>query len=324
MDWNLYLPTIESFVRMVSDETDIYKYFEKHEIVDIFKAFDRNDVLDDIKVRLKEQKIKIMIIEENNVSTKYYFEPFELKTYNRKIQYLLYISGYWDCQGNYNELTKFLKYAEEWFMNKNKSNDLEWRRYYAIANNLNTQGNEPKLLGTDEINQECGQSHIWKNEYYFWNDSDDNNLNQLPALEIIKKAYKNKANIDRLKKILIEGNSYNACWLKYCIKYDYEELLNQELYWNKSDLSVYISLTGGRNKKYMLYVLKLLKKANWGINEFQMRARGEYRFEANKSYEVPGLPPFNLGDRAYVLRLESPVKITGKFENFNSENCVYT
>ena len=74
----------------------------------------------------------------------------------------------------------------------------------------------------------------------------------------------------------------------------------------------------------MIYVLKLLKKANWGINEFQMRARGEYRFEANKSYEVPGLPPFNLGDRAYVLRLESPVKITGEFENFNSKNCVYT
>ncbi|GAA0753451.1 DUF262 domain-containing protein [Clostridium sartagoforme] len=322
MNWNLYLSTIESFVKMVSDETDVFEYFIKHEIVDIFKVFDGKDVLDDIKVRLKEQKIKIMIIEENNIETKYYFSSYESRTYNKKIQYLLYISGYWDGQGNYNELTEYLKFADEWFMNSD--NDLEWRRYYAIANNLNTQGNQPELLGAEEINQKCGESHIWKDEYYFWNDSSDNNLVQLPALEIIKKAYKNKANIDGLKKILIEDNRYDACWIKYCIKYNYKQLLNQVLHWNNSDSSVYISVSGVGKKKYMLYVLGLEKKANWGIVEFQMRAKDEYRFEANKSYEVPGLPPFYIGDRAYVLRLESPVKITGRFENFNSESCVYT
>jgi len=55
--------------------------------------------------------------------------------------------------------------------------------------------------------------HIWYDKFFFWNDEDDKNLsNSKPQIEIIEKAYENKATIDALKTSLPTNANYDTSW----------------------------------------------------------------------------------------------------------------
>ena len=305
-----FLKNIYSFSESVAGYKDIFVYFVQESLEDIVSVLD-DTLLDDIQVRLKEQKIKCEIIAENNCSWDYfknleerlekyckkYYEPnVDVNKSLRKIQHLLYSSGYWDnvspSQNNFIQLQNYIELADNYFYNK--STILEWKKVYAIAVHLDNQN---QLENEKDINRTCGTKHIWNNKYYFWNDKEEQRVlsKENFELEAIKKAYVQLDTIQQIIKNFTDNqnNTYDECWLKYAIQYaeDINGLLDKKLYWNKNSnivtLNDYVWYWNGKSEtwesiyqkiRYDVYILSQFKNYQIGLRNLSEYAKSKWRF----------------------------------------------
>ena len=311
-----YLESIKNFTNVVANNEDVFDYFCNTDLNDIQNTC--QGVLEDINVRIKEQKIKADIIKGEGLTWDY-FDELETQSGVRKIQYLLYITGYWSNLSDYGKLLTYIDIANTYF--KSYENDLKWRKIFAIAAHLDCNNT---LKSGSEINKNCGSKHIWYDEFLFWNDNEDKELLVTrPQLDIIKKAYKNKAAIDGLIDSLLNDSYYDICWLKYAIKNEYKELLDKELIWD-SNTSI-VKLKDYGKYRYDMYVLHVVGKKQYGLMNLTATAKSEYKFDSNTSYiHSNGRTPFTTGDRKYIMRLYIPISITNINMNYDKNTCLYS
>lgn len=299
----LFLGKIVDFLTEVLKKEDMLDYFQSIDSESIEKL---DGVLDDIKVRIKEQKIKSAIILEHGYDF-YFFKDLEDKSPCRKIQYIFWISGLWTNDNTKNaELKKYMDCANKYFYN----NDIEWRELFAIASNLNEKN---ELKRCEEINEKCADTQVWNDAFYYWDDSEDLNNDQQNQLKKIKIAYDICDKLDEIRKKL-GSDDYKKCWLRYAVQYKNSVLLDKKLKWEDSK----VKLING--KRYDMYVMNVTKGALYGLEKLEKSVPYEHRFEANRQYEG-GLVT---GDRAFIMRLVESARIDGINENLPENNCMYS
>lgn len=311
--WKNFLANINELSKQVAKSDDVLSHFSDDQLSGNLNITDCE--LDDIKVRIKEQKIKAKIIVEHKKEWNY-FKELEEKNSERKIQYLLYISGYWNDykEGNYEELCNYIAKANDYFYD----NDIEWLKIYAVITNI--EEDSIKLKHSEEINKNVGENkHIWKKDFYYWNDDEDNNIKNKKELENIKKAYDD---LDGIKGIVDElsgdANYYDKCWLKYAVKYvDVEDerskvLLTQEL--KCEDDKVYTS----EDIRYDRYVLKIKEDATEGLKDFTEAAIKSRIIPADSSWT-------DTMYRGVKIQLEVPITISNVNESYKEkeDKCLY-
>jgi len=316
-EWSAeYLESIDNFANAVAKSGDVFDYFYNTDLTDI-----RNTcigVLEDIVVRIKEQKIKVNIIKSKGLSWNY-FDELEKQSGVRKIQYLLYLSGYWGDLGDYKKLSMYINIAKAYLNLTNR--DLEWRKIFAIAAHLDCKN---ELMSQKNINENCGSKHIWHDKFLFWNDEEDENLStSKPQLEVIKIAYDEKKIIDNLIIIILSnGSEYDNCWLKYAIKYNCKELLDKELIWD-SDNGI-VKLKDYGNYRYDMYIMCIINGKQYGLKNLTETAKSQYEFDNNSKYtHSDGIISFTTGDRKFIMRLNIPISITKINENYDQNKCLY-
>lgn len=312
-----FLESIDNFTKAVAENKDVFDYFCNTELADIQNTC--QGVLEDINVRIKEQKIKVEIINTKELPWDY-FNELEIQSSSRKIQYLLHISGYWSGSGDYEKLCDFMNIAKRYF--NSYDNNLEWRKIFAIATYLECDN---KLKTGEYINENCGSKHIWDDTFTFWNDEDDIDLSvKKPQLEKIKIAYENKETIDNIIKELPNDSDYDTCWLKYAIKYDYRGLLDKELKWNPID-GIVIIVDDYCSYRYDLYIMHTVYGKQYGLKNLTRTAKTEHKFESNTMFTHSNgtLSPFTTGDRSYIMRLNTPIDITNINEHYSSNKCMH-
>ncbi len=320
-----YLECIRHFAEAFADCEDVFEYFHNLDFTDIVKIRDKySGILTDLSVRFKEQKIKTDIVKTENLSWKY-FDQLEEQSRRRKIQYLLYLSGYWEGSGSFQKLQEYIKIAKKYFMVS--ENDLTWRELYAVASGF---GGSNCLMPADDINQKCGKSHVWNEEYYFWNDEEDAKPAMAEPMQIIKTAYEKQLDIENIIKALPKNPDYDRCWLKYAVKYHKKELLDKELAWDEHAGIVTVTEYSGcayqRMYRYDVYVMRIVNSGlKYGLDEtLTAFARSQCDFEANKRFtHDDGTYVFTTGDRRLVIRLRVPVAITGINENYHKDKCLH-
>lgn len=320
-----YLECIRCFAEASADYDDVFEYFNNLGFTDIVKIRDEySGILTDLSVRFKEQKIKADIVKAENLPWKY-FDQLEEQSRRSKIQYLLCLSGYWEGSGSFQKLQEYMEIAKKYFMVS--ENDLIWREWYAVASGF---GGSNCLMPAEDINQKCGKSHVWNEEYYFWDDEGDDKLSTAKQLQIIKTAYENQLDIENIIKTLPENPDYDKCWLKYAVKYHKKELLDKELAWDEHAGIVTVTEYSGyvyqRMYRYDVYVMKAVNpKLKYGLDEtLTVFARSQHDFEANTRFAYSdGTYVFATGDRRLVIRLRVPVAITGINENYNKDKCLH-
>ena len=321
--WDTFIDNINSLSEQVAKSDDIFVYFS-----DDTSSADLNITncgLEDIKVRIKEQKIKAKIISVNSLGWNY-FKDLEGKFSERKIQCLLYISGYWDdyAKGDFGNLKKYTEIANTYYYN-----NIDWLKIYAVTTNMDEDSNT--LKDTAEINRNAGDTHIWNNDFYYWYDSDDENISNNTQINNIKTAYVKLDNIKQIITNLPNDNKYNKCWLKYAVKYAADDrssvLLKNRL--SSIDANVFVEEkisswnNNTINTRYDIYILQIVKSATKGLGNFNVFAQAEYRFEANKTYTNNNEEYMQTGDRAFIMRLKSFITISGVNENHNSPNSLH-
>lgn len=320
-----YLECIRHFAEASAAYKDVFEYFNNLDFTDIVKIRDKySEILTDLSVRFKEQKIKANIVKTENLPWKY-FDQLEEQSRRRKIQYLLCLSGYWEGSGSFQKLQEYIEIAKKYFMVSD--NDLTWRTWYAVASGFD--GNNC-LMPAEDINQKCGKSHVWNEEYYFWDDEGDGKSSTAEPLQIIKTAYENQLNIENIIKALPENPDYDRCWLKYAVKYQKKELLDKELAWDEHAGIVKVTENSGcsyqRIYRYDVYVMKAIDpKLKYGLDEtLTVFARSQHDFEENTRFVYnDGTYAFTTGDRKRVIRLRVPVAITGINGNYNKDKCLH-
>lgn len=321
-----YLECIYHYAEAFAKYEDVFEYFNNLNLTDaiaeIREKYDK--ILTDLRVRFKEQKIKADIVKAENLEWNV-FNQLEEQSGRRKIQYLLYLSGYWEGSGNLKKLEEYIEIAEKYFMVSEK--DLTWRKWYAVASWFD-DNNCLKLA--EDINQKCGKSHVWNEEYYFWDDEGDGKSSMTEPLQIIKTAYENQPKIEKIIKTLPDNPAYDRCWLKYAVKYHKKELLDKGLAWDKDAKIVTVTEDSGyvyqRMYRYDVYVMKAENpKLKYGLDEtLTVFARSQYDFEANTRFAYrDGNYAFTTGDRKLVMRLCVPVAITNINENYNKDKCLH-
>lgn len=319
-----YLECIRHFAEASAACDDVFEYFNNLDFTDIVKIRDKySGILTDLSVRFKEQKIKADIVKTENLPWKY-FDQLEEQSRRRKIQYLLCLSGYWEGSGSFQKLQEYIELAKKYFMVS--ENDLTWREWYAIASGF---GGSNCLMSAEDINQKCGKSHVWNEEYYFWDDEGDGKFSTAEPLQIIKTAYENQRDIENIIKELPNNSDYDRCWLKYAVKYHKKELLDKELAWNEDAGIVTVTEDSGyayqRRYRYDVFVMKAVNQLKYGLDEtLTAFARSQHDFEANTRFTYSdGTYAFTTGDRKLVIRLRVPVAITGINENYNKDICLH-
>jgi hypothetical protein len=320
-----YLECIRHFAETSADYEDVFEYFNNLDFKDIEKIRDKySGILTDLCVRFKEQKIKADIVKTENLSWKY-FDQLEEQSRRRKIQYLLYLSGYWEGSGSFQKLQEYAETAKKYFIVSD--DDLIWRECYAVASGF---GDRNCLMPAENINRKCGKSHVWNEEYYFWDDEGDGKLSTAEPLEIIKTAYENQLEIENIIKTLPENPDYDRCWLKYAVKYHKKELLDKELTWDEEadivTVTGYSGYTFQKKYRYDVYVMNAANpKLKYGLDEtLTVFASSQCDFEANTRYTYnDGTYAFTAGDRKLVIRLRVPVAITNINENYNKDKCLH-
>ena len=320
-----YLECIRHFAEASAACEDVFEYFNNLDFIYIEKIRDKYPgILTDLSVRFKEQKIKTDIVKTENLPWKY-FDQLEEQSRRRKIQYLLYLSGYWEGSGSFQKLQEYIEIAKKYFMVS--ENDLRWREWYAIASGF---GGSNCLMSAEDINQKCGKSHVWNEEYYFWDDEGDGKSSTVEPLQIIKTAYENQLDIENIIKALPKNPDYDRCWLKYAIKYHKKELLDKELAWDEHvgivTITEYSGYMNQRMYRYDVYVMKAINsKLKYGLDEtLTVFASSQHDFEANTRFSYSdGTYVFTTGDRKFVIRLRVPVAITDINENYNKDKCLH-
>lgn len=314
-EWSsiLYIETINKFAKAVAKWDDVFDYFRNTEMIDLENNC--KAVLEDINVRIKEQRIKADIIKSEGLPWMY-FDELETQSGVKKIQYLLYLSGYWGNSGDFEKLLRYIKIAKKYL--KSIEYDLEWRKIYAIATNLDCNHT---LKSSNYINENCGTRHIWDDKYLFWNDEDDKNLlNAKMQLEEIKIAYENKAIIDSLITLLPSNINYDKCWLNYAIKYNFKALIDKELIWDSNSNIVKLKYYG--DYRYDMYLMNVVKSKKYGLMNLTVIAKSEYEFESNTTHS-DGTVLFTTGDRKYIMRLNIPISITNINDKYDKNKCMY-
>lgn len=351
-NWQSSHENIKQFSEKVAQNDDVFFYFKEKSIDDIIKDFGNNVGLNDIRVRITEQKIKVNIIKNNNLDN-YYFKELEEQTSCRKIQYLLYISGYWENQGQ-EKFEKFnneyMKYAKSWFC-QNEA-EIDWCIYYAIAVNMDND----KLKTAIDINQNCEKNkHIWKDEFYFWNDADEVAGSVVDSVKQhmigIKKAYKYKKEIQQYINNLPNDNNYNDCWLKYAVKYakKYNEksLINSKLayengivmvketksfYHDGSSKFVYkcdyengiLMMKEIEGLRYDVFILSQIEKLYLRLKDLSKTAESSYTFDKQRHFKnSSGTIEYSTGERSFIMKLNIDVNIKNINDKFKSQLCCY-
>jgi hypothetical protein len=294
---------INKLAREVADATDIIEYFgcTSFDITGLII----NINLPDIKQRIKEQHIKAKIIKYK----KYRYDIFrelEERFEQRKLQYLLWISGLWtdnvlfdekDIDSKLIAMEKYMKTASRYFQNANRGKDmLTWRKLFAIGGNWDEIGNE--LLDSETINKNTSDNwedcSYWNDDTYFWNDNDTPNENKL---RIVKRTY------DLISTFTVVGLIKQAksqlkdiCWLKYAISKDHVELLTNKVILTLNNfLQIRIN---GSFRSYMPYVL-LLDKGHMIEGNY---AHSIYKRNAYSGFGICQLIGL-LGHKEIILRL---------------------
>ncbi|NOW86295.1 hypothetical protein B0H39_004176 [Clostridium beijerinckii] len=257
---------IEGLVKEIALKNDCFEYFAEtryEDILDLLKINSQNKLdIKDIKVRIKEQCIKSKIIKRTNAGYKYFFDLEERSIYG-KIQYILYISEMWNDEirnDKIKKLKKYMKISKIYFQNDSK--DLELRKIFAIATIWDYK--LKNILSSEEINKiaenkiDNKNKWYWDDNYYFWNDSIRNETNQ--KLFILKRAYDLIIDWSLMKKEkLIEfvrkhfDSNYDACWLKYALDRDYNELLKNVIEYIDNNLLISIEDIVYGRKGYMSF-----------------------------------------------------------------------
>lgn len=320
-----YLECIRHFAEASAACEDVFEYFNNLNFTDIVKMRDKySGILTDLGVRFKEQKIKADIVKTENLPWKY-FNLLEEQSRRRKIQYLFCLSGYWEGSGSFQKLQEYIEIAKKYFMVS--ENDLTWREWYAVASVFDGSN---CLMPAVDINQKCGKSHVWDEEYYFWDDEGDGKASTVESLQIIKTVYENQRDIENIIKTLPDNPDYDRCWLKYAVKYHKKELLDKELAWDKHEGIAIVTEYGGyvyqRKYRYDVYVMKAVNpKLKYGLDEtLTVFAKSQYDFEANTRFTYSdGTYAFTTGDRKLIMRLRVPVSITGINENYDEDKCLH-
>ncbi len=294
-NWGNLHQNLRCFCQKVSIAEDVISYFNNPEY-----DIDKNDLpdnnLDDLGVRLKEQRIKAKLLKSNNLDNKY-FEEYEKCINGRKLQFTLYLAGYWkeDSQNSNGDFSKlagkdgevgYLKKAQKWlikdeivnYLITNKATQeykdrLEFLKKYAISAYYDK--NQGTLSSAEGIRNNCvDQRHIWNSSLCFWTDEDEKKFEDVEArCEILKRTFEiEDVKYQEMYKKLSEEEAYKASWLKYAVINDYEELLKYSLKIEKDELM--IGVPGGfesiKWRPYFLYVVKLKHPEwKWGDEKFQ-------------------------------------------------------
>ncbi|WP_270406050.1 DUF262 domain-containing protein [Paenibacillus timonensis] len=276
---------INRLAQEVAEAADIFDYFESNSpdtIIEFLRYID----LPDIKQRIREQHIKARIIKYKKFRYDIFHE-LEERFENRKIQFLLWISGLWVDNVNFEEndnetkliaMQKYMGIASCFFRDLSQGEDnLTWRKLFAIGGNWDEAGK--KLLDSESINKNTNDN--WEN-YFYWNDDkyfwDDSKTSDQDKLNIIKRTYDliSTFGVDGLiDQVRIQLN--DTCWLKYAILKNHKELLT-----NRVSLSanrfLEISVNGSL-RRFMPYVLLL---------DTGHQIEGNYPHYLNTTYRFSG------------------------------------
>ena len=180
-NWRNFYKNIRIFCEKSAEYEDVFEFFLQNE-TDMIELANRmeNHGIDDLRVRLKEQNIKIRLLakemEHDKGITYRWFEPYEDICPGRKLQFFLYTSGYWEKAemgtDAFGKLKEYLEKGEKWFFDYCK-NEKEFLEKYALTANMN---DENELSGAEDINSKAGENkHIWEKNKIFWNDVSEEN-----------------------------------------------------------------------------------------------------------------------------------------------------
>lgn len=309
--WNNYIQNIFIFAEEAAKSTDVFEYFANEYTKPQFKDIS----LDDIDVRLKEQKIKSEIIAAHPILSYKFFDALESKDATRKIQYLLYIAGYWDNEKpNYGELLRYMKIAETYFMDNEKL--LEYRKYFAIATYLDLL-EKPEDINTKDSDNE----HIWSNDYYFWNI--DTSIKK-DKLDTLKKFYDKMDSIKDYEtkfKNLTE-TKYDTCWLKYAVMFDIPEVFTEPLRIENGIMKIVTTKYGEiRLDRFML--MKELE-LTMELNDLTKKREKSWEFSNGHEYWLEGERILVASDNDRKFQLQYDVKIIGVNDNKEKLDCLYS
>lgn len=274
--WTNYFNNIYQFCETAALEKDIYNCFMSEEKINKFYKIDAG--ISDIRVRIKEQKIKIGIIRDNKLDD-FYFKSYEKNSESyeetiphKKLQFFLYVAGYWNNDNcSFEKLKNALENATEWEFFDDASNQLEFRKRYAVTAYLNDNN---ELLTADEINKQTENSHIWNLDYCFWNDTEEDDNSFADKCMLAKKAFEIDNIIIQQENKLTESEYVN-CWLRYAVKfykYNQGELLKNWLCYNDDRQTVCLK-DNNRNRNFWLYLFTLINSEDkdnfkWGDEEY--------------------------------------------------------
>ncbi len=268
--WTNVYPVLKSLCEKIAECNDVYDYFVKTGFGDICKIFACCG-LSDIKVRIKEQKIKAQLINNKNLDP-YFFDKYEEASGCRKLQFVLYVAGFWKSgdKSNFEGLNDYLESMKAWIIDGNR----KFRIRYALV--AYTDGNGMKAVS--DIDQQCDNKHIWNNDVCFWNDTEESDGSwESHGCKQAKAAYiMTKQEVENKKSVLNTDASFENCWLKYAVLNEFDdncELLKREI--SRKNNETYILADESRAREFYLYYYKLFDeqvnkgKLYWGDEKIQ-------------------------------------------------------
>ena len=235
---NLY-----KLAEIAASEKDVILAFAKAQDIGLSEVG-----IPDLRVRTKEMLIKTRIIDdvnstinsaeeftkiENTIRGKW--NGFENTVYP-KLQFFLWVSGYWDTNSNSSGNPTLLKtcfeQCEEMF---NEGMDFR-RAMYAVASSMNfdspsaNPGGKKILYSSQDINQKSeNNAHLWKDGYFFWDDEEETRFHNAQEKITLRNLYNNYNDVsDEMNQLQEDPNYYKDCWLKYAVIHK-KELLSSEL-----------------------------------------------------------------------------------------------
>ncbi len=315
--WKNIHSNLKAFCEVVSSSSDVIEYFSDHEINDVVTAIESSG-LPDIKVRLKEQRIKARIIKgSNGEKDKKWFDTYEGKM-QRKLQVILYMADYWEdySKGDPNKLSAYLSKAEKWIMD-GAEQELEFRRNYAMTTYLKEDRDE--LKETEDIFK-CSveNKHIWNGNICFWDDNDEESFSEVEEkCRILKRTFEKEPELfNNAQEQLKKEEKYKTCWLRYAVMYDFQELLTLQLKIQNNEL--YINT--GQLRPFYMYVLKREKDLTWGdeiINSHGIwwNYVGMWRTQTRDPFTLPtGVNTFKVNGTDATVPIEDTYNITLKYQ----------
>lgn len=299
---------------------DIFEYFTQcnpfnnESLEEICKNYD-------IKVNImKEQWIKAKIIREfsDNDVNDYYFQGLEERHPERRVQFLLYTSGYWECDYNvdtktaqeyYETLKKHYEIAQNYFCSCKEDHSLEWKKLWAVAHYVKKENEPESLLACEKsIDTFCSRYRPWDDSFYTWDE------NTIPEeLRLIQTVYVNKYCLNQIiNGSLQEQNS----WLKHAVN---NNILDKKLVYCEDKEEVY---TNDKNKnvlfdQYILKnILKKIKDTQYGLPLFHRKNDTLFKYKERDGTNTK--ITIILGEEANLILSAQNAS------DFSEENCIHT